>query len=218
MLSFIIAIFVFVESSLHNNFIKFPSIGDDDLLCLGFLIMEYTEEKWEDIKLYEGIYQVSNIGNIRSLPRIVRSGHTGYVCKGGIILKSIINKKGYKRIVLRKEKNKTNFFVHILVAKTFIENPFSLPQVNHINGIKTDNRAKNLEWCTPSQNILHAVKLGLIKSAKGSLNGMSKLTKKQVLDIRDENCFLSNRDMANLYKVNIKTIRNVLNRKTWSDD
>lgn len=109
-------------------------------------------EIWKDIKGYEGLYQASNLGRVRSKKTI---------------LKPYKNTFGYLIVYLSKNNIRKNCRVHRLVAKTFIPNPENKPQVNHINGIKTDNRVENLEWCTNGENEKHAYKLGLKTINKG---------------------------------------------------
>jgi hypothetical protein len=140
-------------------------------------------EIWKDITIENvlNVYQVSNLGNVKSISRIKTFEHpftksiTSFNFKE-VILKPYITKKGYLRLSLTlKDKTKKNFSVHVLVAKTFIENlDSSKIHVNHINGIKTDNTVENLEWVTPSENSLHSFKIGLQKPKYLSNNPISK--------------------------------------------
>lgn len=101
-------------------------------------------EIWKDIPYYEGKYQVSNMGNVRNLD-FHRTGRVQILKPG--------KNKGYLRVQLWKDGKCRTAEVHRLVAQVFLENPNNLPQVNHINEIKTDNRLENLEWCDCKYNI-----------------------------------------------------------------
>ncbi len=114
-------------------------------------------EKWKDIEGYEGYYQVSNLGNVKSLGRYVNNPHGGKRYIRERILKPF-NKKGYLYVDLLKIKQHR---IHRLVAAAFIDNKDDSAEVNHINGIKNDNRVENLEWCTRSENMKHSYKTGL---------------------------------------------------------
>ena len=120
------------------------------------------DEEWKSVTGYEGIYEVSNIGRVRSMSRRLWNGHS-YIQTKERILKPNTLAKGYLQVTLYKGKSRKCFQVHRLVAGSFIQNPLSLPQVNHKNGDKKDNRVENLEWCNNSENQIHAWKIGLQK-------------------------------------------------------
>ena len=129
------------------------------------------EEIWKDIKGYEGKYQVSNLGRVKSLARMTSSnnGSTKYLKREKEkILKSRINSVGYPVVGLCKNNRTKTVKVHRLVAEAFIPNLENKPQVNHINGIKNDNKIDNLEWCTNSENVKHAFRTGLNKATNRS--------------------------------------------------
>lgn len=117
-------------------------------------------EEWKDIEGYEGIYQVSNYGRVKSLDRQVSNGK-GLKLQPGRLLSQSYNQKGYPIVYLSKNAKQKTITVHRLVALAFVKNIDKKPQVNHIDGIKTNNKANNLEWCTNSENQLHAYRLGL---------------------------------------------------------
>ena len=111
-------------------------------------------EIWRDIKGYEGLYQVSNMGNVKSVSREVRQGkhgNTRVVC--GAVMKPTDNGHGYLIVSLRRGNRRKNFYVHRLVAEHFVENGGGFCYVNHKDYDTQNNRFDNLEWCTQQQNI-----------------------------------------------------------------
>lgn len=117
-------------------------------------------ELWLPVVGYEGFYEVSNIGRIRSVDRVVPHPHKPLTLKGK--LRAASNVLGYKGVILSRDGKNTGHRVHRLVATAFIPHPNSEHlQINHKNGIKNDNRVENLEWVTAQSNSIHAVETGL---------------------------------------------------------
>jgi hypothetical protein len=122
-----------------------------------------AHEKWKDIQGFEGFYQISNFGRIRSVDRFVKSRHGQRVVKGKVLSPSKNKRTGYYQIHLYKFGCCYRYNVHSLVAKAFV--PLNgKPYVNHKDGQKENNRADNLEWVTNAENHYHAVRLGLNKN------------------------------------------------------
>lgn len=119
-------------------------------------------EEWRGVIGFEGYYEVSNFGDVRSVTREVsRPGPTGNLVKQGKVRRQYVTPKGYCRLQLRGGGRMKNCMVHVVVAEAFLPNPNGRLQVNHLNGRKTDNRVSNLEWASPSENLQHAYETGL---------------------------------------------------------
>lgn len=118
-------------------------------------------EIWKDIEGYEGLYQVSNLGRVRGIEKLVRSKHSSIKTVKARLLNLSSYKVGYQYITLSSGGFRRKHKIHRLVATAFIPNTQNKREVNHINGIKFDNRHDNLEWCTSSENQKHAYRIGL---------------------------------------------------------
>lgn len=139
---------------------------------------ESEMEVWLAISGFEGVYEVSSLGNVRSLDRIDASGHR----RKGKLLALSHDQDGYLLCGLTTLGRVKSFKVHRLVAGAFLENPQQLPHVNHIDGSKQNNAAVNLEWVTHRQNKAHAKENGL--TARGTRSGRHILKPEQVNEIR----------------------------------
>jgi hypothetical protein len=139
-------------------------------------------EIWKDVKGYEGLYKVSNLGRVKSLDRIVITKKNVLKTKKGQILNLTKKKNGYLSVMFSFESIKKRFYVHRLVALSFIENNKNKLTVNHVNGIKTDNRIENLEWNSYCENLNHAIQTGLRMTGSNSYN--SRFTQEKVVAIR----------------------------------
>lgn len=113
-----------------------------------------NEEYWLPIQGWQGLYEVSNLGRIKSLRRQILAGSRKYILRGRF-LKQRCDKDGYLLVDLHNQGNVVTFKVHRLVAEAFIENPQEKPQVNHKDGNRANNLLQNLEWVTDSENKYH---------------------------------------------------------------
>lgn len=180
-------------------------------------VVNQEEEIWKDVVGYEGLYQVSNFGNVKSLVRTVKKSDGRYMTIGGRILKKAIRRGGYYGACLRKDNSSKTIYNHRLVALAFIENEFNYDCINHKDGCKENNHVENLEWCTRSMNIRHAIDTGLIVHAKGINSSNVKLKPSNVLKIRclclDNN--MSPKDIALVYGVSVSQVYAIHHRTTW---
>lgn len=155
---------------------------------------------WKEIPEYPN-YEISNTGKVKSInynkERILK----------------LQNMNGYSRVGLSINGTVTLFLVHRLVALAFVENSNNYSFINHINGVKNDNRAENLEWCTSAENLNHALDNSLRIMPKGENHHKSKLTEAQVLEIR-KSC-LPQKELAKLYNVKQPLISAIVNKKKW---
>lgn len=130
---------------------------------------------WVDVPSFKDILQVSKLGQVKRLTRYRKCKTGNVICMPEKILKLSISTYGYHRCCISVNNKKYDLLVHRLVAQAFVPNPENKLEVNHINGIKTDNRPENLEWCTTAENIkhAHATKLSA-NQPKGGFNKLSK--------------------------------------------
>lgn len=171
-------------------------------------------EEWREIEGYEGLYQVSNIGKVKSLSRIAidRRGIPHYVNER--ILKQTFDKDGYCLVGLHKDGKIKSGKVHRLVASAFVDNPHNLPEVNHKDENKSNNNVDNLEWCTSKYNINYGTCLDRIAKTivetevnKGGRNGRAR---KIICDNTPFNCI---KDCAEFYDINYSTMKSWLQNK-----
>jgi len=133
-----------------------------------------TNEHWIPILGYEGLYEVSDFGLVRSITRSVKTKGGKQRISKGHVLRITVN-SGYATVQLSRSGKTKTFKVHRLVATSFIPNPLDLPEVNHIDGNKLNNVIANLSWCTKSQNVQHAYDMGLMIPPRNRLGFCGKL-------------------------------------------
>lgn len=122
-------------------------------------------EEWRPVVGYEGVYEVSDLGRVRSVDRWNVDSRGRKFKRSGRIIAGGKSGAGYPYVVLWRNSREKLAYVHRLVAEAFLPPIQGKLEVNHINGVKTDNRAENLEWCTSSENKSHAFRVGLKKNA-----------------------------------------------------
>lgn len=163
--------------------------------------------KWLDIVGYEGIYKVSESGDVVSLKR-----EWGFGSRREEKPRKVTIKKGYASVGLSKESVIKHILLHRVVASAFIPNPNNYPQINHIDGNKLNNHYKNLEWCDRSHNQVHARKL---KLQGGERSNTAKLNEKCVKAIRKLYPKLTMKELACSFDVTESTISSIINKRNW---
>ncbi len=172
----------------------------------GIFVMENQKEIWIKIIELNCYYEISSLGNVKSVSRAVKSSvqKNGFRITKEKIKPSQDNGKGYKQLYVQINRKRILFYVHRLVAKYFIENPLNLPEVNHIDGNKSNNSFRNLEWVTRKENVNHAFDIGLMKNRKTG-------KRIKVFQISDNNVVLWNSisDASNSLKIDSSAISKV---------
>ena len=138
-------------------------------------------EEWRPVVGYEGLYEVSNTGQVRSLDRYIKNGHSSYRLHKGKVISLLKGEYGYIQVNLYYNGKNYKKYVHRLVAQAFIPNPDNLPQINHKDEDKTNNRVDNLEWCTAKYNINYGTRKDKVRETAikngywtGLRSGLSK--------------------------------------------
>jgi hypothetical protein len=181
---------------------------------------EPTAEIWRPVAGWEGAYEVSNCGGVRSCPRIIQMRDGRSRPARGSVLVPWRSVKGYLKVALSRPGNSRGMFVHRLVAMAFLPNPLGLPQVNHIDCDRANSHVSNLEWVTASQNNKHAFAVGRLRPPTdrrgGDING-ARLTEAMVIQAR-----AMRRDGVSCYQiartlgVHRSTIDDVVSGHTWA--
>jgi len=175
------------------------------------------QEEWKDIPNWEGRYQASNLGRIKSF--YTYKNHRIY--KNSVkkrIMMQFFNNKKYLNCHLSNTHKSKFVKVHRLVAKAFIQNPENKPEVNHKDGVKWNNVLDNLEWSTTAENVQHSYDTGLNQGRKGEKHHLSKLTEKQVLEIRQKHKFriYTSKMLSIEYNISNSTVKRILRRELWT--
>lgn len=162
-------------------------------------------EIWKNVYGYENSYEVSNLGNIRSVDRYVKNKQ-GFALVKGNVINGTINKQGYVRVGLSRNNKNQKIMAHRIVAIAFLGLPIKTKDVNHKNGIKNDNRVVNLEWCTRQENILHAIKNEFKTYKTGKEHHHTRL----VLNFETGIFYEGAKDAANYSKYSYGHLKNML--------
>lgn len=171
------------------------------------------EEIFKPIKRYELLYEISNLGRIKSL---AKKWSNGYKDETFLSLKP--SKSGYVTVRLNKDGIKESFSLHFLVASHFIENPNNLKEVNHKDHIRHNNVFGNLQWVTHADNIRYGYLDGFVTGARGEKSPVAKLSNEKVLEIRSlyKSGKYTQQDLANLFNQKRNNIAKIINNKRWT--
>lgn len=174
-------------------------------------------EIWKTIKDYEGLYEVSTLGRVRSLARIITEHNGKSRPLRERILKSVIAGPGYPMVGLHLGTEQHTKYVHRLVLETFVGPAPKNKLARHLNSNKEDARLSNLDWSTQKENLADRLPLGTAN--RGDRCGTAKLTKEQVKRMRKMYATgkYSYKDLAPKFGVWRHTVSNIVNRRTWVD-
>lgn len=180
------------------------------------------EEIWKDLQGYEGIYQVSTLGRVKSLGRTVEKksklGKEFKMVVSEKVISGHVSDSGYIEYNIRKNGRPKTIRGHRLVAETFIENPSNKPLINHIDGDKTNNNLSNLEWSTHKENAKHALETGLLSN----FLKFARSKPRRKLSTEDVTVIINRLNLGDAmgriakdYKVHRETIASIKYFKTW---
>lgn len=175
-----------------------------------------ADEQWRSVAGYEGIYEVSDCGRVRSLSRVCHAGRK----QTGKLMSLCDCGKGYRVVILTKGGKCRVHRVHRLVAEAFIHNPDPVKfwQINHLDADRSNNLVSNLEWCTPSMNVLHAFSLGRMTVPLRPNRTNCKVTEFQVRVIRRAWALgCSCGYLGEVFRVTPCNIGMIVRRRTWAD-
>jgi hypothetical protein len=186
---------------------------------------EIVNEQWKPIRGYEGLYEVSNMGRVKSLDQVSYRSNGITMCyirqKGRLLKGRLVGskkKKQYLGVLLCRNGKQENKKIHRLVAEAFIPNPNNYPQIDHIDGNKTNNTVSNLEWVTNEENMRRSWEKGL-RSYCGENSPRAKLTQSEVDEIR--NTYVpgvrgfGRKSLAKKYHVSENAIKAITEGRTW---
>lgn len=175
-------------------------------------------EKWKDILGYENMYQVSNFGRVRSLDRVlIRNDGRKYKYVGKLLKVNICKTNGsYLVHLYNNTEGRIAFYVHRLVALSFIPNTENKPEVNHIDGNRNNNHVSNLEWTTRQENMDHGFRTGLINNT-GINHGNNIYTDNQIKDVKLllKNTEMTQKEIAEVTGVKKGTVEAIAQGKQW---
>lgn len=161
-------------------------------------------EEWRPVVGLEDRYEVSNLGHVRN----AKTGRIRKLNKG--------ETTGYYQLSLWNGERHVNSMLHRVLAEAFISNPENKPQVNHIDYDRTNNQLSNLEWATASENIAHGYNFRGPSKVRGELHGRSKLTEREVLEIREKLKENTQVYIAQEYEVSFQLVSRIALRKNWT--
>ena len=177
--------------------------------------MTNIQEIWKPIKNYEGLYEVSNFGSIRSLDRTVKAAirNNNFIKRKGRDITPKYTQQGYQFVLLYKDGVSKSMFIHRIVAIEFLDNTDLKLAVNHKDLVKSNNNVLNLEWVTYKENKAHAMENNAV--AKGESCGASILKESDVIFIRSQHGLISGKKLAKKLSISDTNIYDIWNRRTW---